>query len=98
MLAAIFERDFGTSDQVLDGAGNKHLSRSSQGRNAGSYVDSDAADLAFDDFAFASVKSHTKLNAELSDGLPDSARAADGPRRTVEGGEEAIAGGVGLAA
>ena len=66
--------------------------------DAGADVDGDPADLAVDQLALAGVQAGADLEAELAHRLGDRAGAADRPGRAVEGGEEAVAGGVDLLA
>ena len=50
------------------------------------------------ELALAGVDARTDVDAELPQRVADRERAADGARRTVERGEEPVAGGVDLAA
>jgi hypothetical protein len=54
-------------------------------------VHGDAADLRAVELALAGMDAGADLDAELPHGLSGRERAADGARRTVEGGEEAVA-------
>jgi hypothetical protein len=59
-------------------------------------VHGDAGRLAVHELAFAGVQADPHLEPELGQRVDDGATAADGPGRTVEGGEEAVAGRVHL--
>ena len=99
VLAAILERDPGAGDEVLDGAGDEHL--------AGRRLRRDARARPAPRSRSASLRaartrpcgrrrgSRARARATSSD---DRARTVDRPRRPVEGGEEAVAGGVQLLA
>jgi hypothetical protein len=56
----------------------------------------DAADPPVDRLALAGVKPRPHLDTQRVDVLDDRLRAPDGPRRTVERGEEPVAGRVHL--
>src|SRR5438034_597704 len=58
----------------------------------------DAGHLAVNELALARVQTNPHLESQLRHGLGDGTRAADGPGRAVEGGEEAVAGCVHLPA
>src|SRR5689334_7153280 len=98
MLTAILELDSRAGDEVFHRAGNKHLSRFGEGRDPRADVDCDSAGLAVHEFALAGMQTRAYLQVEVADALADSEGAADRPRRAVEGGEEAVAGGVHLLA
>ena len=61
-------------------------------------VDGDAADVVAHHLALARVDARADADALLLGGVEDRARAADRARRAVEGGEEAVAGRLHLAA
>ena len=60
-------------------------------------MDGDAAHLGTHHFAFSGVKAGTNFEPERLDRIHDGAGALHGARRPVEGGEEAVAGGIDLA-
>src|SRR5690606_2740790 len=88
----------GARDQVLDRARNQHLTRPRRGRDAGRDVDGDAADVVAGDGDLAGVEPGAQLEAERARLLAQRDRAADRARRTVEGGEKAVARVLHLAA
>jgi hypothetical protein len=61
-------------------------------------VHRDPADFAVDNLALAGVKAGADVEPELVEGGSDRTGTADSPRRPVERGEEAVAGGVELRA
>jgi hypothetical protein len=62
----------------------------------GAGVHGDPRDLSVDELAFAGVEACTHVEAQFFDGFGDRAGAANRPRRSVEGSEEAVAGGIDL--
>jgi len=80
------------------GAGDEYLVRLGLCHNARADVDRNSADLAVDQLTLAGVKTGSDFDAELRQGVADSAGTADGACRPVEAREEAIPGRVDLAA
>src|SRR4051794_9839857 len=68
------------------------------GRDTRSGVHGDPRHLAVDELALARVEAGANIDAELPNAVDDRPRAADRPRRAVEGSEEAVSRGVDLAA
>src|SRR5689334_22001724 len=95
---AVVERETGTRHEILDGARHEHLAGRGARGDARADVHGDAAVLVAHHFAFAGVRAGANLEAELAHLLRHRAGAAHGARRAVEGGEEAVARGVDLAA
>src|SRR5439155_15678119 len=75
-------------DHLLAGAG--------QGGDPGPHVDRQAGDLPAPALHLARVQAGPDLDAEAGYGIADGTCATDGPRRAVEGGEEAVSGRVDL--
>src|SRR5574342_733614 len=94
----LFETDAGARDEVLDGAGDEDFACSGERGDPGADVDGDASDLVADDLALPRVKPRASLDAERQNASADRFGAANGPRGTIEGGEETVAGGVHFAA
>src|SRR5215472_11295033 len=98
MRSALLEAYAGAGNEVSDRTGHENLAGAGQSGDPGPNVDSDAAHFVTDDFALASVETRAYTNSERFDAGRDGLGAAYGPCRAVEGGEEAIAGRVNLAA
>src|SRR6185369_4761239 len=96
--AAVDEPQARTGDEVLHGAGDEHFRRRGLGCHACAGVHGDATHVVAHELALPGVKACPDLDPERADGVADGAGAADGPRRAVEGGEEAVAGRLDLAA
>jgi hypothetical protein len=96
--AAVLELDPGPGDEVLDGLRHEHLAFARLGRDARARVHGDPADGIACELDLAGVEPGTHAEPGGGDVLRDGARAADRPRRPVERREEAVAGGVDLAA
>src|SRR5438477_4237938 len=98
MGAAVVEGEPGAGDEILDGLRDEHLARPGERGDPCPGVDGDAADLRPVELTFAGVDTGADLDAQLPDSLAGRERTADGARRPVEGGEEAVARRVHLAA
>src|SRR5439155_24867411 len=61
-------------------------------------VGGDPGDLAVEQLALARVQAGSHLDSQCADSFDDRLGAADRPCRPVEAGQEAVAGGVDLAA
>src|SRR5205085_6553659 len=96
VLAALLEGDPGAGDEIAHRARDEHLARPGERRDPRTGVDGDAAHLAVRELALAGVESCAQLEPEAPHAVADRAGGADRPRRPVEGGEEAVAGGVDL--
>src|SRR5581483_4818707 len=96
--AAVVETQARAGDEVLDRAGDEHLARAGERGDPRARVDGDPRHLAFGQLALPGVQAGAHLEAELPHRLNDRTRAADRPRRPVEGGEEAVPGRVQLTA
>src|ERR1700675_291855 len=62
-----------------------------QGCDAGGRVHGNAADLVLDHLAFAGVQAGADAYPERENSVGDAASAAYAPRRTVKGGQHAVA-------
>src|SRR2546423_14547095 len=98
VLAALLEGDPGAGDEVAHRARDEHLARPGERRDARAGVDGDSAHLPVRELALARVQPGAELEPEAAHAVADRPRGADRARRPVEGGEEAVAGGVDLAA
>jgi hypothetical protein len=85
-------------NQILYGRGYQHFAGLSEGRDAGSDMNGDPAEVVAYDLALARVQTGSNLDPERLDAVRDGASTADGPGRAVESGEKTIAGGPDLAA
>src|SRR2546423_1061407 len=98
VLAALLEGDPGAGDEVAHRARDEHLARPGERRDARAGVDGDPAHLPVRELALARVQPGAELESEAAHTVADRAGGADRARRPVEGGEEAVAGRVHLAA
>src|SRR2546423_13682646 len=98
VLAALLEGDPGAGDEVAHRARDEHLARACEGGDARAGVEGGPAHLPVRDLALAGVEPGAELEPEAAHAVPDRAGGADRSRRPVEGGEEAVPGGVDLAA
>ena len=69
-----------------------------RGGDARADVDGDSGNLVAEQLALARVQAGAELEPEVAGAVPDGERAPNRARRPVERGEEAVAGGVDLAA
>jgi hypothetical protein len=92
MTAAISKAQAGTRHQVLNRARHKHLACTGQCRHARADVHGNAADVIADRFALAGMQPGANLNAERPDFVGDGASAAHAACRTVESGQNTVAG------
>jgi len=98
VLAAVLELDARPHDEILDRGGHQDLARAGQRRDPGRDVDGEPAEVLAPDLAFSGVQPDPKLHPERPGRLNNLLCAADGPGWTVEGGHEAVPGGVDLLA
>lgn len=84
------EAQAGAGDEILDGARDQHLTRAARCRYLLSDLHRDARDVAVALLDLAGVRARPDLEPETLSPSRWQARAADGPGRTVEGGEETI--------
>src|SRR5215211_3599369 len=96
--ATVLEVDTRAGGEVPDDAGDQYLAGSGLRRDPGADVDRDAFHSAADELNLAGVNAGADFEAELGDGIDRAMSAGDGPRRTVEGGEESVAGAANLPA
>ena len=81
-------------DEVLDRRRDQDLRRTGEGADPGADVHGDAADIGAQQLDLAGVAAGAHLEAQGLDRLADALRALHGPGRPVEGGEEAVTGGL----
>jgi IS30 family transposase len=98
VLAPIVEDQTGSHDEVGHRARRPDRARLREGGNPRRDVDGDAADIVAAELDLARVHAAAHIDSELPRGVADCACAFDRPGGTVEGGEEAVAGGFDLAA
>src|SRR5579863_3021955 len=98
VLAALAEGQPGADDEVGDGARHEHLSWTGQRRHPGADVDGHPADVLSQQFDLARVQAGPHLDAELGGPVAYGTGALDGPCRSVERRQEAVADGLDLAA
>src|SRR6266480_7359865 len=94
--AAVRERELRACDEILDGARDENLAGLRLRGNACSDRNGDSARLLSQQLALPGVKTGTDLELERTHVLCQCPRALDRPARTVESGEEAVAGSVDL--
>jgi hypothetical protein len=90
------EADLRSAHQLLDGRSDKHFTWLGQGGDPCADMYRDAGGLDPSAFDLAGMQAGTDLQADLPDRIADSARAANGACRPVEGRKEAVASGVDL--
>src|SRR5919108_2971558 len=93
---SVLEPEGGAGDQLPERAGDQDLARTGQGREPGPRVDRHPAEPSAHDLGLADVDTGPDLDPERPNALNDRRCTANGLGRTVEGGEEAVAGGVDL--
>jgi hypothetical protein len=96
-VTSVSEGQPGTSDQILDGARNDNLIWLCLCSDARPDMHGNAAYLPVHDLALAGMQSGADMQPQLPYPVADRLRAPDGARRSVEGREEAVPGGVDLA-
>ena len=88
--ASIGKAQSRTRDEVAHRARSQDFIGMGQGGNACSDRYGDARDLAIVQLAFAGMDTGANLEADGPDGIANGRSRLDGPRRSVEGGEEAV--------
>ncbi len=96
MHAALGELQAGADHQLLDRARDADFAGGGQGADAGADVHGHAGDVVVDELDLAGVDAGA--DGEGGEGVADGGGAADGAGGAVEGGEEAVAHGLDLAA
>jgi hypothetical protein len=97
VLAAILELEPGAGDKIMRRRRHEHLAWSGAGGYARADMHRDAARLiATQTLDLAGVHARAHIEAELTQRVADFKRTADRARRTVEEGEESVAGRVDL--
>jgi hypothetical protein len=94
----VFELQTRPCDQVAHCRADEDLTCAREGRHTGADVDSDAPDPVADHLDFAGVNAGPDLDSERLHAPDRGGRTPDGAARTVEHGEETVAGRVNLAA
>ena len=96
MLSALVELDSRARDEVFDRPRDQDLAGGGQGRHPGRDVDGEPSEVIPADLALAGVQTRPDLKAEPTNGLADLLAASNGSRRSIEGGDEPVSGGVEL--
>ena len=95
VLATVLEREAGAGDEILDRLGDEDLACIGIRCDPCTNRDGQPCRLALDQLAFPGMDAGTDFEPQLvPQTLADLERAADRPRRPVEGRIEAVAGGV----
>src|SRR5206468_10375423 len=92
------ERDSRARDEVAHRARHEDLAAGGVVSHTSADVYGEAADVVATHLTLARVQPGAHVEAERPADLTDGVGAADGARRTVEGRQQAVAGGLGLAA
>jgi hypothetical protein len=98
MSATVGEANARACDEVLDGAGNEHLTGLGGRNNTRPDVQSDTANLRTHHLDLPSMQTSAYLDSQL---LPSSNNTKSAPNRSsrsIEGCKESITGGINLAA
>jgi hypothetical protein len=90
VFALVAKGEVGTCEEIGDGARDDDLVRVGVGADALSDVHGDASDVVVLEFDLAAVETSADRESERMDLVADRARAADGPGRTVEGGQHTV--------
>jgi hypothetical protein len=98
MPAAVGEADPRAQHQHLHGAGHQDLAGLSQRGDPGAGVHGQTCHRGVPAFHLAGMQAGPDVDADFPHGVPDGTGAPDGPGGPVEGDEEAVPGGVDLAA
>ena len=98
VMAAVIEVDTRPGDEVYHCPRYQYLAGSGGRAYARSDIDRNAGDVSFTVLDLPRVKSCPNIDAEPPGRVKHRACAADRPRRTIEDGEEPIAGGFDLLA
>src|ERR687887_2582337 len=92
VLSALFEREPGSGDEVLDRSGHPHLAPAGERLYPRGDVDGDPGHVVPSGLDLAHVDPRADLDAELAHRVDDPERGADRLRRALEHGEEPVAG------
>jgi hypothetical protein len=92
MLSAVGERDLRAGDQIVDGSRHEDLPRASERRDASGDVDGYARDVIATAIAFSGVETGADVESEPCQLAQNRCCAPDRASRTVEHGEQPVAG------
>ena len=92
MSTAIFERDPGTVNEILDSVGHQHFLRASLRRDPRRDVDCDSADVVTSAQTLAGVQPAAYVQTDLRHAFGERRGAEDRPGWAIECREQAIAG------
>src|SRR2546423_11251893 len=98
VVAFVGELHAGAHNKLCHGSRRPDFAGAGFGCDAGGDVDGDAADVIAADFDLAGVDAAADVEPELTGGIADRTGTLEGPGGSVEGGEEAVAGRLDLAA
>lgn len=94
VAAAVIERDVGAGDEVADGPGDQHLAVARRSHDPGGDVDGDPTDVGPSRLHLAGVQARPDLDAKLPEPVAQRGGAADRGAGAVEGGQDAVTGGL----
>jgi hypothetical protein len=94
LVAAVAEAQAGAGHQVLHGARYQNLTGTGERGDARTNVNGNAADIVANNLALAGMQAGANLNPQRPYFFGYCAGAAHAARRTVERGENAVAGGL----
>src|SRR5512132_1737407 len=94
MDAAVLQGDIGSNDQVAHGPGGENLPRPRGGHHPSRDVDGDPTDAVAAQLDLAGVQARPELQADAGQLVPEGDRTADRAAGPVEGGQDAVAGGL----
>src|SRR5829696_1600290 len=96
VTTAVDEVDVGSVDEISHRARDKHLARTGEGGNPGADVHGDARQVVPAQLALTTVNAGPDLEPEVTGADRDRPGAVDRTSRSVEGGQEPVAGCVHL--
>ena len=92
MSASILKAEVRARYQITHGIRDQNLPGAGQGRDTRGYMDGNSSDIVGCDLDLAGVHASPHLKVQRSDQINDAGCTADCASRTVEGGQETIAG------
>jgi hypothetical protein len=96
MHAAVGELETGSGDEIHHGPGHEHFARLCQRRDAGRESCDEPLARTFETIAFAGVESDPERQALARAARRKGLPAPDGACRSIERGEDAVAGALGV--
>ena len=92
MPSAILEYETRTGDEILHGRGDKYLGGVCERFDSCSDVDGETPHVVAGSLDLSRVQSRSDLDGKRPNSIDDRLSAPDGSSRTVECGQEAVAG------